>query len=833
MAANLSWQVPQTTTDNTFSVTLVSDQALTGVSLDDFTFRREDGVFIEASTVATLTQVTGTNNWRLDATLTGTVDHDFQVRLRSNRLTGEDSDPVPSSNLTSDNFHVNSSSTAPDAPSLSITPSETSAAAILVAPTDDGDSDITDHEYAIEQGDSLSANPTWHSTGSTSTSFTIPNLMPATQYTAAARSVNINGVSDASTSVTFTTSGYQVQIYDKNYKTDRGDDGTLAGALGQATSISIQHGIESSTRINFEVPRNTTDAGHLEIGRVVRVVDGSDIQASGIIIGPLDKTRPMIPVIALDKSEILNHSITPYEFELEGDTAEAQIRELLKNYRFFRQNTPAEFNAGTLTDTEVLTVAGTGDAGDTYFVTLTETNEVYAASGTYISEPILATHDILGDPDDITRLRYRAELGNDTEITAAFRYSNNAANDEPDADSDWSSWSTEYDLTTENTEKLGLTDYAISADFRWIQVRFSLSTSDTSITPALEAFEIICEYPGEISAGSIDLPGGKLRKAFSFDSHLDAIRQIVAARDGEMRVNDDYELNIAKRFGITAPTETFEVGVNCNVIRYQQNDRNLSTEMWAFGREGEGIAKTFQSSVDDSAIEDYGTRPWLYTPIATGASEKTQEISDELDLRKQPAIEVVIDELAATPPSVAIGDIVNFEYDARGINTTLRIIGIHVGDPRSGRPRQFTLLSDEGFFATEPEPEPEDAVSGATGAIDDDDLIDWNPIPPQPVFTDADGNFTGELIADIDDYLHNPSGVDITYAIADKSTSIASATLDADNDVNIAVTGLTANVFTAFVEVSATGTINGVSRTVTGRIDVRLIFWVVSIRVTL
>ena len=40
MAATISWQIPATSVDNSFSVTLVSDQVLTGVTLDDFVFVR-------------------------------------------------------------------------------------------------------------------------------------------------------------------------------------------------------------------------------------------------------------------------------------------------------------------------------------------------------------------------------------------------------------------------------------------------------------------------------------------------------------------------------------------------------------------------------------------------------------------------------------------------------------------------------------------------------------------------------------------------------------------------------------------------------------------------
>ena len=107
MAATLSWTIPSGISNNTFSVTLVSDQAQQNVSLDDFVLRQVGGAFFEATAVATLHQVTGTHNWRLDVTLTGTYDADFWIRLRPGRLTDEDGST--NALLTSSNFHVDSS----------------------------------------------------------------------------------------------------------------------------------------------------------------------------------------------------------------------------------------------------------------------------------------------------------------------------------------------------------------------------------------------------------------------------------------------------------------------------------------------------------------------------------------------------------------------------------------------------------------------------------------------------------------------------------------------------------------------------------------------------
>ena len=106
--------------------------------------------------------------------------------------------------------------------------------------------------------------------------------------------------------------------------------------------------------------------------------------------------------------------------------------------------------------------------------------------------------------------------------------------------------------------------------------------------------------------------------------------------DAEYRVNDDYTLDIASRFGAATPSVTFTVGTNCNVVKYALEDRRLSTEIWNLGASGEGIAKPFSVECDDDAIQAYGARPWLFTPRADTESERNQEISDQLDKRKSP-----------------------------------------------------------------------------------------------------------------------------------------------------------------------------------------------------
>ena len=105
----MGWEVPTEIVGNTFSVILTSNDELNGVDLGDFRLRRADAVFTNLTdSNAVLSAVSGTNNWRIDITLTGTFDHDFQIRLINNRLQHNENN-VPASNLNSDVFHVDSS----------------------------------------------------------------------------------------------------------------------------------------------------------------------------------------------------------------------------------------------------------------------------------------------------------------------------------------------------------------------------------------------------------------------------------------------------------------------------------------------------------------------------------------------------------------------------------------------------------------------------------------------------------------------------------------------------------------------------------------------------
>ena len=381
-------------------------------------------------------------------------------------------------------------------------------------------------------------------------------------------------------------------------------------------------------------------------------------------------------------------------------------------------------------------------------------------------------------------------------------------------------------LIARHSSSWGLLGIVSSADFRWIQVRFTLTTSDVTITPALQAFEVVAEYPSEISAGSISLAGDALDETFSFKSHLSAIQRIVAARNAEFRVTDDYELDIAERFGVTTPAVTYTVHDNCEVIRFQQQDRRLSTEIWSLGSAGQGLTQPFETSASESATEAYGSRPWIYTPNATTEIARTQEIADELALRDTPTNAVVIEE-TDTVEDIAVGDLVSFEYTERSIDTTLRVIAITVADPRLGTPRQIELISDEGFFASQA-----DAISGVTAPVtegttgtdaEDLDILEWYWFQPVDVNSNSSGEFSGVVLPGVEGNLNNPSGATVTLTVASRSSSLTSASINANGDLVIAFTGLAGNL-AASVTIEAAATVGGVARTVPADIDLNLVY---------
>ena len=204
----LGFAVPTDRVGNMFDIILESTHAVTGVQLSDMVLRRSSPstAFYELTrspVSVTLTPITGTHNYLLSITLTGTFDSDFLIRLRPRRVTYNGTS-VPIGSLNSAYFHVDTDLNSLSVPrNLVLTPTATGIAAAWETPTDTGDSAISGYEVQINEG--AVAGGAWVATGSTAITHNFESLKKATQYTVSVRAVNTEGSGIASPGVSTTT----------------------------------------------------------------------------------------------------------------------------------------------------------------------------------------------------------------------------------------------------------------------------------------------------------------------------------------------------------------------------------------------------------------------------------------------------------------------------------------------------------------------------------------------------------------------------------------------------------------------------------------------------
>ena len=58
----------------------------------------------------------------------------------------------------------------------------------------------------------------------------------------------------------------------------------------------------------------------------------------------------------------------------------------------------------------------------------------------------------------------------------------------------------------------------------------------------------------------------------------------------------------------------------------------------------------------------------------------------------------------------------------------------------------------------------------------------------------SSGEFSGVVLPGVEGNLNNPSGATVTLTVASRSSSLTSASINADGDLNIAFTGLAGNL---------------------------------------
>ena len=106
------WEVPVRTVGNDFTARIHFNYAVTGFNRNDLQLRQGSTVTTLTGTRATLMRETG-NTYLLLVTLSGTLDDDYILRLRANRIE-VDGENQPSAHIDSETFHITTGTLPPN-----------------------------------------------------------------------------------------------------------------------------------------------------------------------------------------------------------------------------------------------------------------------------------------------------------------------------------------------------------------------------------------------------------------------------------------------------------------------------------------------------------------------------------------------------------------------------------------------------------------------------------------------------------------------------------------------------------------------------------------------
>ena len=499
----LTWTVPTEDVGNTFSVTLNSNYALTGVELADFRLiQREPTNFINLTTTeteidaVTLTAVVGTNNYQIDFTLNGTYDNPFEIRLINNRAL-HDGETVPSAgNLSSELFTVDSSldTTTPDAPTGLSASAVTASASVATAdidlawtaPTDDGGAAITEYQYRYSEGTSVETSAVWTDTDSTSTSFTVTGLSKNTQYTFEVRAMNSEGSGTASGTDSATTDSTEPNAP------------TALSATADTVTASVN---TASVSLAWTAP---TDTGGADITEYqYRYIEGTTAGGTWTDTNATDTTYE---VTGLDKG-------TQYAFQVRAVNAEGQSAASNTDTATTGTsvaNAPTSVtvtpNTGSLADSVSVSFTAPSDGGESitgyevrYRVgTTIPANAAWGTSGTSTTFTIT---NLEKGTEYAYQIRAINSVGNGVATAVSTFTTNTTVPDAPTSltstvgtTSAALSWTAPTD-----TGGLSITDYEVSVDSgAWVSTG---STSDSATVTGLMAGT---EYTFEVRAVNAD-----------------------------------------------------------------------------------------------------------------------------------------------------------------------------------------------------------------------------------------------------------------------------------------------------------------------------------------
>jgi hypothetical protein len=486
---------------------------------------------------------------------------------------------------------------------------------------------------------------------------------------------------------------YHVLLYDEN-------NANPVTALPNATRVRFTREIRGSGEVRFELPRDDERLSELRFGRFVRVRDarsGVDLTA-GFLRGGVDigVGKPFARVRAEGVLARLAFLRYPPDYRLRGTLAE-NVARLVQRFDV-RRITAASTTASGLLGDEILSFDGSGSGNqlgaytntesvdlspssdpsdDGGAVVLTESGGVYAASGTYVT-PLM---DFKTAPTAFDRLRYgydpslgsvRYRVGSYANLTDARTFAGSPVEDA-------------------QPRGVGVDLSGLTAR-RYAAVEFTLSTSDTSVTPALEFVEVTARRAvsgivaptsvPSVAMGLLEVGGMSLYVALERICDRFGLEYRLAAEGTLAFQLEPAPGSLGDEWGEDRRnTATFVEGTHVNVLRYVRDDSALANAVVALGL-GEGGNRLVCSVEDGTSQAAYGFRQTVWDGSEMTLDDLKARADAVLARRKEPVTRLEL-EVLATPDGrseFAPGDLVRIvsrsrrDADGNALDVSLRVL---------------------------------------------------------------------------------------------------------------------------------------------------------------
>lgn len=594
---------------------------------------------------------------------------------------------------------------------------------------------------------------------------------------------------------------YTIHIFDQ-------DESTRIAVLENAFNISLIREVSKPCQISFQLP-NTDDKLDetftdsqgvsrplIDIGNVIKIYDDETLIVVGIIIGPLDKISNPVSVSAIGLAGKLDRYRTPILFNYE-DTPANILRAILKEYRFQRLTTNADFDAGTFNQTQRIDLggSGSGDEGGAIMLGSTGTppNTPYYSTGDYISV-------VLNMGSGLTawrKIKFKASINEKGSATFQTRTGPTGT-----PDGSWEAWTSAVDIDAFCED-----GYSISSTAQqYIQIKINFSTGDTEFSPIVQAIEVQGVYGNILSEGSGfgTLPTENISINPSYESQLKLLNTTLSelGKEVEEPVGSgiykwkifEWEETSAGAINVAAPLGsdlsaqyTFHEYQHFEMIEYEEDDSDLANYIYGFGT-GTGLDQLETYAQDMDSIARYGKRVGIYesateTIESNLADATTAYLKEYKDPKRNVRIRVI-----DTPDETwdfKAGDKVRLISPNRSLDTTLRIVNERRQYAQDGFSIELTLTNPHPAvksFTAEYLKEQQNFALSADSAIknfESGDLwtawigasdISWHALTIQLGFTPSDGHIIPiQILEDVTGYYTQP-GTQIDYRISDLRT---------------------------------------------------------------